>query len=123
MSHESQIDTLADEVRSSGVLGRSDTVPRLFAYLLQQSREGRVPKELEIAHAVFNKDERFDVATDSIVRVYVHKLRRKLEDHYSRTPDRPRLVVPKGEYRLVVEAPGVTLESAAPPAPGDPAAR
>jgi hypothetical protein len=107
MNHESQIDALADEVRSSGILGRPGTLPRLFEYLLEQSREGRKPKELEIALQVFNKDERFDVTTDSLVRVYVHKLRRKLEDHFSRTPNRARLIIPKGEYWLVVESPSV----------------
>ncbi|MDY6949137.1 MAG: helix-turn-helix domain-containing protein, partial [Pseudomonadota bacterium] len=114
MNHESQIDALADDVRSSGILGRPGTLPRLFEYLLEQSRDGRRLKELEIALAVFNKDERFDVSTDSLVRVYVHKLRRKLEDHFSRSPERARLVVPKGEYRLVVEAPAAAI--APPPA-------
>jgi len=115
MSQDSQINTLADEVRASGILGRADTLPRLFEYLLQHSSAGHAPKEVEIAHHVFNKDERFDVTTDSVVRVYVHKLRRKLDDHYARFPDRPRLIIPKGEYRLVVEAPRATLASDSPP--------
>lgn len=116
MNHESQIDTLADAVRSSGSLGKPGMLAKLFEYLLERSREGRTPKELEIALAVFNKDERFDVTSDSLVRVYVHKLRRKLEEHYLRHPSQARLVIPKGEYRLVIEAASVPLAPPASPA-------
>lgn len=116
MNHESQIDTLADEIRSSGSLGKASMLGRLFEYLLERSREARTPKELEIALAVFNKDERFDVTSDSLVRVYVHKLRRKLEDHYLRNPSQARLVIPKGEYRLVIEASSAPIASPAVPA-------
>jgi hypothetical protein len=112
MTHESRIDKLADEVRSSGSLGKPGALPRLFEYLVEQSRAGRTPKELEIALEVFNKDERFDVTTDSVVRVYVHKLRRKLEEHYSRFPQQDRLVIPKGEYRLSVESAAAAVTSA-----------
>jgi hypothetical protein len=111
MNDESQLSALADELRSSGSLGKSGTLPRLFEYLLAQSCDGRTPKELEIALDVFKKDERFDVATDSMVRVYVHKLRRKLEEHYARLPNQARLIIPKGEYRLVIESPSATVES------------
>lgn len=111
MNDDSRIDTLADEVRSSGDLGRPGALPRLFEYLLAQSHAGRTPKELEIALEVFNKDARFDVTTDSVVRVYVHKLRRKLEHHYLRCPSQERLVIPKGEYRLVVESSSASVAS------------
>ncbi len=47
----------------------------------------------------------FDVAQDSVVRVYVHKLRRRLEEFATRslTPYDGRITIPKGEYRLVLE--------------------
>jgi hypothetical protein len=43
---------------------------------------------------------------DASVRVYVHRLRRKLEDHYGGPgADEPeRLVLPKGDYRFQVES-------------------
>lgn len=113
MNHDIQIDALAEAVRASGILGRPGTISRLFEYLLEQSREGRRPKELEIALEVFNKDEHFDVTTDSLVRVYVHKLRRKLDDHFSRSSGQARLVIPKGEYRLAVESLVVEPQDAA----------
>lgn len=97
----------AETLRASHVLGRSGVPQRLFEYLLQQSLAGRRPKELEIAVEVFGKSADFDVAQDAIVRVYIHKLRRKLEEHYAGAgaAEAARLVIPKGEYRLAVEAP------------------
>jgi hypothetical protein len=85
-------------------LGKPGPIPRLFDYLLERSLEGQPPKELEIAMAVFGKPADFDVSQDSLVRVYVHKLRRRLDEHYSRAGSAAaRLVVPKGQYRLSIE--------------------
>ena len=94
----------AERIRASGILGKPGPLTRLFEFLLARSG-GRAPKELEIAIAVFNKKADFDIAQDALVRVYVHKLRRRLEEHYLRNPDAARIVIPKGEYRLLVELP------------------
>lgn len=101
----------ADRIRSSNVLGRSDLMQRLFDFLVQCSLADRAPKEIEIAIDVFGKDARFEVARDAMVRVYMHKLRRKLEDYYSAAgaAEQGRLTIPRGEYRL-------TFEVSAPPA-------
>ena len=95
----------ADEIRATGALGRSEPVRRLFDYLVQSSLEDRSPKEAEVAGAVFNRRADFDTSQDAVVRVYVHKLRRKLEAIYAgpRAGTVHRLTIPRGEYRLVVE--------------------
>jgi len=89
--------------------------------LLDRSLAGEAPKELEIALAVFNKNPTFDVSQDSVVRVYVHKLRRRLDDYYAgaKDPAANRIAIPKGEYRLTIErSPSVdTLPALVPPAP------
>jgi hypothetical protein len=111
----------AEHVRASGILGKPGTLSRLFDFLLERSVAAETPKELEIAIQVFGKTSSFDVGQDSVVRVYVHKLRRRLDDLYERSgePRSNRIVLPKGEYRLGVEqrtkmqAPAV----AAPPRP------
>jgi hypothetical protein len=97
----------AEKIRSSNVLGRSGQLARLFEYLLQQSLVGNQPKELEIALAVFGKSTDFDVSQDATIRVYIHKLRRKIEDYYTGAgADEPvRIGIPKGEYRLALEQP------------------
>jgi len=104
MSHAA-LQAEADEIRQTGALGRSEPVRRLFDYLVQSSLEDRSPKEAEVAGAVFNRRADFDTSQDAVVRVYVHKLRRKLEAIYAgpRAGTVHRLTIPRGEYRLMVE--------------------
>ncbi|GFE82310.1 hypothetical protein GCM10011487_43100 [Steroidobacter agaridevorans] len=99
------IQQLAERFRATGLLGKPGMLSRLFDYLLERSIAGTPPKEIEIAIDVFGKDESFAVAQDSTVRVYVHKLRRKLEEFHAQAgrDDVARLVLPKGEYRIVIE--------------------
>ncbi|MBW8812561.1 MAG: helix-turn-helix domain-containing protein [Caulobacterales bacterium] len=100
----------AESVRASGVLGRSRLMLALFDYLVAASAAGRAPKESEIAHAVFGKAADFGGEHDAVVRVYIHRLRRKLADH-SRdlvasggAAATPRLSLPRGEYRMILGA-------------------
>jgi hypothetical protein len=104
----------AEQFRASGLLGKPGTLSRLFDFLLARSLEGDAPKETEIALQVFGKSPGFDVSQDAVVRVYVHKLRRRLEEFSSRTPGSSKIVIPKGEYRLLLERP--VVEPAAPAA-------
>ena len=77
---------------------------RLFIYLCSRASQPGAPKEFEIAQEVFGKTENFDVGQDASVRVYIHRLRRKLDEFYGDTPDgSDRLLVPRGEYRLIVQ--------------------
>jgi hypothetical protein len=112
---QAEIATLAQRLRDSRALGRSDALIRLFDYLVEVSASGARPKEFEVAAAVFGRDAGFDGAQDASVRVAVHRLRKKLEEHYAGPGrDEPlRLVVPRGEYRL--EA--VPAAAAPPPEP------
>jgi hypothetical protein len=100
------LDALAARLRAADALGRSDTINRLFDFLLTRSREGAAPKEIEVAEAVFGRRVSFDIAQDSTVRVNVHRLRKKLDDYYAGAGrgDAVRLSIPKGEYRLVAVA-------------------
>jgi len=104
----------AEQFRASGLLGRPGSLSRLFDYLLARSLEGEAPKETEIALQVFGKSPQ-----DSVARVYVHKLRRRLEDFNARAASgEAKIVIPKGEYRLLLERPPEpAIEEAPPPAP------
>ena len=90
---------------------------RLFEFLVTCQAAGRIPKELEVAVDGFGRSADFDVAQDATVRVTVHKLRRRLEDFYrdegAAAPF--RLSLPRGEYRLALEA-GAAAQAA--PQPG-----
>jgi hypothetical protein len=104
------------------LLGKPGALSRLFDFLLERSLAGEVPKEIEIALEVFGKSTTFDVAQDSVVRVYVHKLRRRLEEFAARslTSQDSRLTIPKGEYRLVLDSPLVATPIEAPRQPDTP---
>jgi len=106
MTDRDSLATAAEQFRASGLLGKPGSLSRLFDFLLARSLAGEAPKELEIALEVFGKSPTFDVSQDAVVRVYVHKLRRRLDDFYARAgATGPRLIIPKGEYRFLLEQP------------------
>jgi len=98
---QERLAAVAERVRASQSLGRSGTLHRLFDYLLERTLEGETPKEIEIAGDVFGKSGS-DLLVDASVRVYVHRLRRKIEDYYAGPgqADVDQLALPKGEYRF-----------------------
>jgi hypothetical protein len=100
-----QLELHAERIRASGALGRSELMLRLFNFFVDCARTQRIPKELEVAHDVFGKKADFDVAQDAVVRVYIHKLRRKMDEYYAGpgSSDALRLTIPKGEYRFVFQ--------------------
>lgn len=93
-------------VRASGVLGRSQALARLFDVLADPAREGRALSEADVAHEVFGRA--LDLSGDASVRVYVHRLRRKLEAFYDGegAGEAARLSIPVGEYRLILTETG-----------------
>jgi hypothetical protein len=113
MDESSAIRGEAERLQSSGVLGEA-RLRRLFDYLVNSTLAGQAPKEIAIAVDVFGKNAEFDVSQDALVRVYVHKLRRALDDYYGAPENQGRtaLQIPKGEYRL--RAVAVTARPAAP---------
>lgn len=113
MSEKDVINQEIEKLSQPGTLGRSRSYVRLLDYLAVCSVNDRTPKELEIASEVFGKGSDFDPNQDSLVRVYVHNLRQKLDKYYSGEKSGYRLVIPKGEYRLTVasiEDSPVTME-------------
>jgi hypothetical protein len=109
MLEEEAKDRLAahgERIRKSGCLGKSQPINRLFELLLERSLAGVAPKEVEIAQTVFGRSTDVDLASDTTVRVNVHRLRKKLEEL---APDEngERIALPRGEYRLVLVPPHV----------------
>jgi hypothetical protein len=91
----------AERIQLTGALGES-RVRRLFDYLLATSLAGQSPKEIAIAMDVFGKGADFDVGNDALVRVYIHKLRKALDEFYSSSNAEAGQIIhiPRGEYRL-----------------------
>jgi hypothetical protein len=107
-------------VRASGLLGQSGRLLELFDFLAQRSADGRPPKEAEIALAVFGKSDAEAMRDDPVARVYIHRLRKRLDEFYLRngTPAGVRLDIPKGDYRIA----GINPNAADPADTGTPAA-
>jgi len=119
----------AASIVRSGALGRSRSYARLLEFLVECARSGRTPKELEIAMEVFGRGADFDPSQDSMVRVYAHNLRQKLEHYYvTQGRNEPRqLMLARGEYRISLaelQEPAEPVEASAPVAapPPQPAA-
>ncbi|MBL4821878.1 MAG: hypothetical protein JKY98_12975 [Gammaproteobacteria bacterium] len=98
-----QLQELVRHIQVSGELGRSKVYGTLLDYLVECSANQKTPKEFEIAVDGLGKNSDFDVSRDSTVRVYVHQLRKKLDNYYqSHAADsRYRIVIPKGQYAVV----------------------
>jgi hypothetical protein len=108
-----ELNLLRQQLIDSGALGRSAVYINLLDYLLQCAREGRQPKEFEIAIDVLNRDSNFDVTRDSVVRVNIHQLRKRLDTYFDTiNPDSPlRLQIPKGQYTVIVKSNELGLEA------------
>ena len=101
---DEEFQDLCQRIIASGVLGRSKNYSALLKYLAQSSLSGEFPKEIELAMDVLGRAESFDVSVDSTVRVYVHHLRKKLDNYYSKYEPSAvyRIVIPKGQYKIAV---------------------
>jgi hypothetical protein len=105
-----------ERVRASGALGATGRLVELFDYLVSRSAEDRPPKEAEIALAVFGKTDADALRDDPVARVYIHRLRKRLDDFYLRngTPSGVRLDIPKGDYRIICRPADGKAEAALP---------
>ncbi|MEO7650566.1 MAG: hypothetical protein ABIZ80_08850, partial [Bryobacteraceae bacterium] len=91
-----------ERVLSSGIFRDSPIQQRLLRYLVDQSLAGSSAhlKEYTIGAAVFGRRDDFDPRTDSIVRVQVGVLRKKLAAYYAGpgAGDEYVVEVPRGHY-------------------------
>lgn len=94
----------AQRILASGVLGRSRFYVALLEYLVACGEREHTPKEIEIAAEVFNRGDEFDPSQDSMVRVYAHNLRQKLQQYYAEQgrDQASQITIPKGEYRIAL---------------------
>jgi hypothetical protein len=87
---------------TSGVLGRSGNLARVLRYVCEEHFHGRADqiKEYTIAVEALGRRSEFDPQTDTIVRVTIHALRKRLMEVYqTEGANRPvRVVIPPGHY-------------------------
>ncbi|TWB43996.1 hypothetical protein [Nitrospirillum pindoramense] len=98
-SRQDQLRDAAQVLRDELGSKRSDKLLRLFDFLLERTIEMRPPTELEITNEIFSAGRTVDSPQDATVRVYIHRLRKLMEDVYRERPG-PGLSIPLGEYSV-----------------------
>ena len=91
-----------ESVLASQVFVRSPTLAHLLSYLCEKMFAGETAqiKEYSIALDVFGRQETFDQDTDSIVRVQVNRLRKRLAEYYvgEGAAHELHITIPVGHY-------------------------
>ncbi|MBV9156163.1 MAG: malectin, partial [Acidobacteriaceae bacterium] len=91
-----------EAVLKSRALSRNPRLTALLRYLCERCFRGQTTsiKEYDIATDVFARPADFDQTTDAIVRVEMHRLRKKLKEFYSSEgADQPiEIVIHNGNY-------------------------
>src|SRR6185437_8092693 len=86
-------------VRDSGVVGHSGRLRELFDFLAERGPQGEPASQADIAETVFGQPQ--TEVDDATARVYIHRLRKRLEQFYRGREDGcGELVIPAGAYAL-----------------------
>jgi hypothetical protein len=111
-------------VLESNEFSRAHALAKLLTHLCEKTFEGRVHeiKEFSIATEVYGRNESFGEKRDSVVRVEVSRLRKRLRNYYAgEGAHHPlRIVIPAGTYQPEFEPqmplfPDSSAAAAAPP--------
>jgi len=101
-------------IRDSGLVGYSGRLRDLFDFLAARGPESDPATQADIAETVFGQHQA--EADDATARVYIHRLRKRLEQFYADRGDGAgRLVIPPGAYALRYERGEVAAPSLGPP--------
>ncbi len=91
-------------IHQSGTLGEKGRLRTLFDYLVANRCEAVISEQV-LAADVFGRQDFSTGKDDASVRVYIHRLRKKLEDFYQKAgaQEPHRLILPRSEYCLKLE--------------------
>jgi len=91
-----------DRLIGSGEFHRSPNLEKILKYLCQQYflGQGNLVKEYSVATEALDRRDDFDPKRDSIVRVEMHRLRRRLKEYYASrgAKDLIRINIPEKSY-------------------------
>ncbi|MBN1894863.1 hypothetical protein JW906_10225 [bacterium] len=93
---------LLDKILKSGAFAHSPMYQNLLKYLVEASIRQETPKEYTIGREVLHRGPDFNPNQDTIVRVSIYNLRKKLDAYYSSegAGDAVRIELPKGHYAV-----------------------
>src|SRR5579871_2512356 len=108
----------AERLELAAVLGspafaRSQRLVKLLEYIAEQHFQGHDADvcEYSIATEVLGRPEDFDPGEDAIARVEIHRLRKKLREHYAAegAHQQLKIIIPPGMYTPVFQPDGVAV--------------
>jgi len=90
------------KLEASTIFAESSVLIKIVDFLIDAKEKGESPKSAEIAHAVLAHEREFYKDQEALIRVHVHKLRKKLELYYlsEGKNDEIKIVIPKGSYQI-----------------------
>ena len=99
---EKQKRSLLERILRSKTFAHSQAYQDLLRYLVEASIHNNPPKEFAIATEALHKGPDFDPSRDTIVRVYIYNLRKKLDQYYKEEgkDEKFRIEIPKGHYEI-----------------------
>jgi adenylate cyclase len=102
-----------DRILACDDFARTTRLKELLRFIVDEEQAGRGGrlKAFVIAQQVFGRDETFDAQNDTIVRVEMGRLRRRLEHYYltAGADDPLRVEIPRGSYAPVYTVATSTL--------------
>src|SRR4051812_5832538 len=105
-------------VLESKEFSRAPALAKLLKYLCEKTFDGRVHeiKEFSIATEVYGRNQNFGERRDSVVRVEVSRLRKRLKNYYADEGAHHtlRIVIPSGTYQPEFEAIATESPASAP---------
>jgi hypothetical protein len=91
-----------ERILQSKTFAACDTMRHVLKFIVEKSLADRADeiKEYTIATEVLGRPSEFDPKQDNIVRVQVHRLRKKLDEYYNAegAEDPIRIFIPRGHY-------------------------
>jgi len=93
---------IINRILQDTIFKRSEKYSKLLLYLAECSQKQYLPSESDIAAQIFERNQDFDPTTDASVRVFMWKLRKKIDDYYKNKGkhDKVQLTIPKRQYSL-----------------------
>ncbi len=114
---------LLERVAASGQLRRAARLRELLLYIGRRTLKDNCSRihESEIGSAVFERPADYDTSVDTIVRVNVTELRKRVEAYFESESFHEKVImeIPRGNYVPVFRYRPVESAISAPPVPGD----
>jgi len=95
-------DQIISKILHDPLFKNAEKYKNLLQYLYECYQNDKIPSEFDIAIDVFYKDKDFNPADDTTVRVYIYRLRKKLDEYYeNHGKDEPVVIqIQKGTYHI-----------------------